>query len=226
MQYREGGTTSSEFGPSDTVFGISASANPKNQKIASAIFTSFSPDIQEMTKCVFGGAFNIYPGCIGEYEGISYRKGISFHYKNRIIGVSICFTSFIPKFGEPPLKCIEIYYIKESAIQSYSTHIDIETLKPSFNRLFFTDLESVIFAVNKILQEVFYQPMVDKIVAQRTSLLVYREALMEARAKNIKPIAKNSSCVLGLKSKKHWSQHIASFLADSSFLQDSSFKKF
>jgi hypothetical protein len=218
MQHPASHVDTSEFGNDEQFFHIGklSSSFESNQLLVEQIKRDIDPKFQEIIASFdFYNNLNIFTTVIGEYEDWSYLRGGQFLFKTRTIGIVIKICNFSPKRNEDPLKCIEIRYIKEDKC-SGSEIINIETLRPTFGRLIFTDLESVIFAINKILQEIFYQPMVDRIVAQRVSILSYREAIMRERINNKRPIIQEnfSSIVLGAKNKEYWIRHIASFLGN------------
>jgi hypothetical protein len=187
-----------------------------NQVLVEQIKRGIDPKFQDIiAACPFFNDFKIFTTIIGEYEDWSYLRGGQFLFKTRTIGIAVKICNFFPKRNEDPLKCIEIHYMKEDRY-SLSERINMETLRPTFARLIFTNLESVVFAINKILQEIFYQPMIDRMATQRIPVLIYRKFLIESRKENKKPIIEEnrSSVLLGTTSKEHWIQQICSFLGD------------
>jgi hypothetical protein len=217
MQHPVHSVDTSEFGEYEQlILGGLASSFESNQVLVEQIKRGINPKFQEIIAAYpFSNDFKIFTTIIGEYKDWSYLRGGQFLFKTHTIGIAVKIANFYPKRNEDPLKCIEIHYMKDR--YSLSQIINIETLRPTFDRLIFTDLESVVFAINKILQEIFYQPMIDRMAAQKIPVLIYQKFLIEARKENKKPIIEEnrSSVLLGTKSKKHWIQQIVSFLGDS-----------
>jgi hypothetical protein len=125
-----------------------------NQVLVEQIKRGIDPKFQDIiAACPFFNDFKIFTTIIGEYEDWSYLRGGQFLFKTRTIGIAVKICNFFPKRNEDPLKCIEIHYMKEDRY-SLSERINMETLRPTFARLIFTNLESVVFAINKILHEI------------------------------------------------------------------------
>lgn len=218
MQHPVLSVDTSEFGKYEQLFlGGLASSFESNQHLVEQIKRGIDPKFQEIIASYhFANDFKIFTTIIGEYEDWSYLRGGQFLFKTRTIGIAVKICNFFHKRDEDSLKCIEIHYMKEDRY-SLSQIINIETLRPTFGRLIFTDLDSVVFAINKILHEIFYQPMVDRMAAQRVPILSYRKFLIESRKENKKTIIEEnrSSVLLGTTSKEYWIEHIARFLGDS-----------
>lgn len=219
MQHQANCENNSKFGEYEQLFlGGLASSFESNQFLVEQIKRGINPKFQDIiAACHFSNDFKIFTTIIGEYKYMewSYLRRKQFLYKTGTIGIALKICNFYPKRNEDLLKCIEIHYIKKDRY-SLSERINMETLRPTFARLIFTDLESVIFAINKILQEIFYQPMVDRMATQRIPILIYRKFLIESRKENTKLIIEEnkSSVLLGTMSREDWIRKIGSFLGD------------
>jgi hypothetical protein len=181
----------------DLIASISRRIDPKFSEIIDSIHTSVN--YLEIKLNVTGQSF------------------YSFDSSNTLIFTKGIRVEFFPVefYRGPALKCVRIFYIKENNTRA-NFEINIETLKINnlLSPLNLIDMESVIFAVNRILQEIFYQPMIDRRIDSRMPLLLYFNALVKARKENPKPIAEEmlGTIVLGSISKRHWLRHIISFL--------------
>ena len=114
----------------------------------------------------------------------------------------------VETYGGIELAAIKLYYLKEDGTCS-NFEINVETLEINnrLSPLFIIDMESAIFAINKILQEKFYQ-----IIESRMPLLLYFQALNIRKKKSSSSEEKQKNTILlGTKSKIHWIKHICQF---------------
>jgi len=141
MQHPVRSVNTSEFGEYEQLFlGGLASSFESNQCLIEQIKRGIAPKFQEIIASYsFSNDFKIFTTIIGKYKDWSYLRGGEFLFKTRTIGIAVKICNFYPKRNEDPLKCIEIHYMEENRY-SLSQIINIETLRPTFDRLIFTDL--------------------------------------------------------------------------------------
>lgn len=208
MQYNTQHLNYSDFGPSKSIFDRSGNSN--NQQLAQLFLNEIpqelEPIIGNTSLSTCSTEFYIRTKIFGEYSQYCYQGDELILQKFLATGIVIQFNTFKTKTHNH-YNCISIFYTGEGA---RSLPINITTLMPDFEVLIFVDFESVVFAINKILREIFYQPMIDRMAAQRIPIVLYREAVM--RKKN-----SFSNCillVLGSKGRSDIVRKIAEFLGD------------
>jgi len=207
MQYHPMHLNDSKFGKSKTIFESHVS---DNQNLAEQFMNKIDPKFKSIINYTcFSNShkkFSIYSKVFGE---VFYPLDKTFYQSFLVIGIAIEFGSFRSKTNDH-YNCISIIYIGDNVRPLL---INMKTLMPDFEIRIFIDFESVVFAINKILQEIFYKSMIDRMSSQRIPLLLYREAIM--REKKNKRLERRSSIVFGSKGRKDILQKIASFLGDS-----------
>jgi hypothetical protein len=198
----------SEFGKGKSFFDMSNALH--NQNLAQQFISKIEPRFKSIIDSMaFSSSIklNIETKILGKYAQLACNQNGELILREFFAtGIAIEFGTFLSKSNNR-YNCISIVYISDALI---SLPINIRTLMPGFEVLIFIDFESVVFAINKILREIFYQPMIDRIVAQRTPVVLYHEAIIRGRKKNINSVL----LVLGSKGRKDFIRHIASFLAD------------
>jgi hypothetical protein len=207
MQYNPQHLNSSDFGLSKSIFDRSNQID--NQQLAQLfldkIAQELEPIIDNASLSTYSTKFYIRTKFHSEYSQYCYQGDKLILQKFLATGIVIKFNTFQTKTHNC-YNCISIFYTGEGA---ESLPINITTLIPDFEVLIFVDFESVVFAINKILREVFYQPMIDRMAAQRIPIILYREAVMGKKKNSF------SNClVLGSKGRSDIVRKIAEFLGD------------